>query len=429
VGDALRAALVPVHSPGILVLDSTGRVVDLDDVVGGQVVDGGVLHVVRPAPAPRRRSDRWAADRPDVVSRRPAPHVALALAGAVGGVLVAVMAVLPGVALDPATGIAAAALALAALATALSRSPAPAAATISAPALAAGAAALAVALAHGGAIDGPTRRLAVTAALVAAGAVAAVRLGVTKADGRGDDDAAVALGALVVAAAVQAAVLLTGAPPVVVPALLAGAAPLVVRLAPRLALRVPDDQLIDLAHVSRTAASVRAPRPRGLGRVAERRVVAAVRGADRRATTAIAIASALPVVLMPAVLVSAAPRSVPGSGALALAACLVVALALGPRTARGAAAHHLPRASAALVLVETAALGPVPGDVRMTLAVVAVALALVTAAVALLLLRGWRSVVVSRLADAVESLAVVLALPAAAVAAGLVEILRRVTSG
>lgn len=66
-----------------------------------------------------------------------------------------------------------------------------------------------------------------------------------------------------------------------------------------------------------------------------------------------------------------------------------------------------------------------PTDWRVAAAVGALVLGAVVAAVSAALARGWHSVVASRLADGFEGLAVVLALPAAVVASGLVDVLRR----
>ncbi|NKY12599.1 hypothetical protein, partial [Cellulomonas hominis] len=103
--------------------------------------------------------------------------------------------------------------------------------------------------------------------------------------------------------------------------------------------------------------------------------------------------------------------------------------ALQPRSARGPVARWAPRVAGALVLVEVAVLGgPRIGADAVVVAVACVVLAAVAAAVGVALGRGWRSVVASRVADAVEGLGVVLALPAALVAADVIETLRRVTS-
>jgi hypothetical protein len=84
--------------------------------------------------------------------------------------------------------------------------------------------------------------------------------------------------------------------------------------------------------------------------------------------------------------------------------------------------------AAAIVLVEVALLagdrlGPLP-----VVAGVGLLLGLLCALVALPIARGWRSVGFSRLADLVENLGVVLALPAALVAVDMIETLRRMTS-
>ncbi|MEZ0449967.1 hypothetical protein, partial [Cellulomonas sp. ICMP 17802] len=136
VRDALAAAMVPVHVPGVVVLDSTGRRLDLSGLVGAQVADGGVLHVVRPAPAPRTRAGRWAAGRPDVVARR--PHVesgAFVLAAALGVVVALVVLLAPAPLSGTAATTVAAVLGLAALAVAVGGAAAPPAATVAGPAL------------------------------------------------------------------------------------------------------------------------------------------------------------------------------------------------------------------------------------------------------------------------------------------------------
>ncbi|NKY12328.1 hypothetical protein, partial [Cellulomonas hominis] len=56
-GELLAAAGVPLV-PGMLVLDSGGRALDLAVPVAEQVADGAAVHVVAPAPRPRGRSAR-----------------------------------------------------------------------------------------------------------------------------------------------------------------------------------------------------------------------------------------------------------------------------------------------------------------------------------------------------------------------------------
>lgn len=423
-GELLAAAGAPLV-PGMLVLDSSGRALDLAAPVAEQVVDGSVVHVVAPAPRPRGRSARERAAR---TPRRPDPQPALLGAAAVAaGVLATVLLIDPVARGWPATA-AAALLGVAAVALAVAPVAAATAATLAAPALAFAAGVAAVDPA--GSAD---RRLAIVAGLVSATGAAAVRWVATRAQRRGQDVAGVLVAALGVAAALVLAVLLAGLPGVLAAAVLLGLTPVALRALPVLALSVPDEQLVDLAHVARTAPSVRGPRPRGLGRVNERQVARTVGAAERRTDAGVLLVCAVPPVLVPVVLTAAlgdpARGTLRGWAAVALVAALVAVLALHPRSARGPVARWAPRVAAALVLVELAALGgPRLGADAVVVAGACVVLAAVAAAVGVALGRGWRSVVASRVADAVEGLGVVLALPAALVAADVIETLRRVTS-
>jgi hypothetical protein len=419
-GELLAAAGVTLV-PGLLALDSAGRVLDLAAPVAEQVTDGAVVHVVAPAPRPRGRAART---RAAWVARRPDPQPALLGAAACVAAVLAAVEILDPVHRGWIALVAALVLATGALVLAVSRSAATSAATLVAPvlALAAGVAAVDPA----GSAD---RRLALVAGLVAATGVAAVRYVTTRAMRQGQDPATVLLGAVGTLAVVDLVVLVAGLPGVVAAAVLLGLVPVGLRVLPVMALSVPDEQLVDLAHVARTAPSVRGPRPRGLGRVNERQVVRTVGSAERRTDAGVLLVCALPPVLVPVVLVAALGEPVRHWGALALVAALVLVLSLQPRTARGPVARWAPRVAAALVLVELAAFGgPRLGADAVPLAVACVVLALVAGAVSLALGRGWSSVVASRFGDAFESLGVVLALPAALVAADMIETLRRVTS-
>ncbi|WP_217615338.1 hypothetical protein [Cellulomonas sp. GbtcB1] len=423
-GELLAAAGVPLV-PGMLALDSSGRVLDLAAPVAAQVADGAVVHVVAPAPRPRGRAARA---RAGWVARRPDPQPALlGAAAAASGVLAAVALIDPvargWLALAAAVLLGAAGLALAVLPVASAT-----AATLVAPVLAFAAGVAAVDPA--GSAD---RRLALVAGLVAATAAAAVRWVATRAERRGQDVAGVLVVAVGVMAGLALAVLLAGLPGVVAAAVLLGLTPVGLRAIPVMALSVPDEQLVDLAHVARTAPSVRGPRPRGLGRVNERQVVRTVDSAERRTDAGVLLVCALPPVLVPLVLVAALgdPQraTLRGWAAVALVAALVAVLSLQPRAARGPVARWAPRVAAALVLVELAALGaPRLGPDAVLLAAGCLVVALAAAAIGVALGRGWQSVVASRFADFVEGLGVVLALPAALVAADLIETLRRVTS-
>ncbi|GEL96314.1 hypothetical protein [Cellulomonas composti] len=419
-GDALRAALLPVDAPGTLVLGATGTRLDPHAPAGEQLQDGATVHVVRPAPAPDRELAAGAA------GRRPPPQAGLfAIVGALGVVLT-VVALVPSAGPEPDALVLAAlvcVLALCAAGLALARVPAARAATLASPALAAAAGAWAMLPA-----TPAQRRLALVVALVSATVAACVRAVVTHLDRSGDDEAVVVLAALSLLGATQGAALLLGRPALGAAAFVVGLCPLVLRLAPRFSLVVPDDQLLDISHASRTAGSVRAPRPRPLGRLAGPAVRRSVDGAEARATAAVVAACLLAVVLLGPVLAAAEPGTVPAWGAVALAVCVVVAFTLVPRTTRGTVTRWWPRAAAGAAVVELAVLGPLPAAGDVAAALVALVLAVVVALVGAALGRSWRSVVASRFGDALEGLALVLSLPAAVVAADLVDTLRKVTS-
>ncbi|GIG20558.1 hypothetical protein Cch01nite_12820 [Cellulomonas chitinilytica] len=425
VGDAMRSALLPVGDEGVLVLDSTGRAVPLDTAVGAVVADGGLLHVVRRA-VPRGRAKRWAAERQDVVLRRPPVQTgALAVATALGAGT-AVAALLPGTLGAWSATVAAVALGIGALAAVLVAAAGPAAA-VAGPTL--GFATTVLAL---DAADPATARLSVTAGLVVATLLAGARLLVSRSSGTPDDLAGPLFAALAAVAVVQAVTLLAALPSVVGAAALVGAAPVVVRLVPQLSIAVPDEQLIDLSRVSRTALSVRTPRVRSLGRVNERLVLRTVASAERRKDVATVVATVLPVALLPWVLAtawSAGSTTAAGVAGSVLVTCVVGAFALGPRGQRGRAARWAPRVGAAVVLVEAALLAPVPDRWRVATTIGALVLALAFAAVVPAVARGQRSVLLSHLGDRVEGLAVALSLPAALCAADLVDTLRKVASG
>ena len=440
--EVLRAVDVDLDDPRLTLVDSSGARVDLYSTTADDLVDGAVLHVLAPdaGPASGGRAGR---DAEPAAARAGAPWwlvlgaVATAVLVAVAG-LDAVGASSGGAApsLAPLDRLlVAATLALVALALAVPR-PGPAGGTwptVVAVLAGAGAGAIGV---------DPTLpaagRLVVVAGLAGATTAAAARWALTR---RVRDDAAdlaaVLLVVLAGAAAVCGGVLLLGLPSAVAAAALLGAVPLALRALPSLCVDVPDEQLLDVSQVSRTAPAVRAPRPQPLGPVNGRMVHRSLQGAERRRTAGTVVLALVAPVAGP-VLLATGPGGLPGWGALV--ACLLVAVVLGlaPRTARGTVVRWAPRGAAVLLLVGiglVAAVGQGPAGVAdggpagtTAVTVVAVLLALLVAAVSLPIGRGWRSVGWSRAADALEGLATVLALPVALAGAGLIELLRQATS-
>lgn len=430
--DVLRAAGADLDDPALTVVDSGGNQLDPYSTTGDQLSDGSVLHVLtRPRAVRVARGGHEVSD--PSASRPTASPWWLGVAGAAAVVVVATVVLGMDRASAPlAPGdrwVLAGALALAGLALAVSRRPGTAgSAWPTVVAALTGAAAGAVTVDPHPAAAG---QLLVVTALVGATVVTAARWAATR---RVRDDAADHAGMLLLllsgAAATCAGVLLLGLPPVLAAATLLGGVPLVLRALPTLSVDVPDEQLVDVAHVASTATSVRAPRPRPLGAVNRRTVDRTVHGAERRRDAGTVVVALVAPLTAPAVLAGAVPGGL--TGWASLAAVLLVALSLGlqPRTTRGALVRWAPRLAAAALLVELGVLGAASGGPVATAATgAAIGVGLGVSALSLAVGRGWRSVGSSRLADGLEGLSTALSLPVALTAAGVVEVLRLVTSG
>lgn len=431
VDEVLRAAGVDVDDPSVTIVDSLGRQVDPRSTTGDQLADGSVLHVlVRTAQS--RDAAAGGAVRDPALARPTTPPWWLGVAGAGAVVLAAT------VGLDGSENLAAgygaierwvlaAVLLVAAGALAVQRRHSRAGGSLwpvvvgALAGLAGGAATVDPALRAAG-------QLMIVAGLVAATTVTAVCWAVAR---RAKDPVADLSGVLLVTlatvSAVAAVVLLAGLPGSFAAAVLLGAVPLALRAMPTLCVDVPDEQLLDVAEVARTATAVRAPHPEPLGPVNDRMVHRSVVSGERRRDIGTVLVSLIGPVVAPIVLVGADPDAVTGSARVVVCALVIVVLALLPRTTRGALARWAPRVCATVLVLELCALTAVSQVIVGTLAALAVGLLVV--AVSLPIGRGWRSVGFSRLADIVEKLATVLALPAALVAAGAIQVFRAAASG
>lgn len=418
VHELLRRAGLDALEPGAVLVDSTGRHLDPWSADLAGLPDGAVLHVGRtrrPAATSRRgrvRADASAARPPEAWS------VAAVTAGLVVLATVLLDHLGPRTLSGGATAVVLAALL--AVVAAVSAMPRRASVPLSLAAVttAAAAGALTVDPARPGA-DG----LVVVVALATAVGVGAVRWArLRRVQAAAPDDVLVTfLAAALLACGVP---FLVGLPGTVAAALLLGAVPLVLRALPALVLDVPDDQLLDTDLVARTVSRVRAERTRPLGRVNTRLLRREVTAAETRRDVLVVLLAVLAPVSA-AVLLLTGPGAAPAAIAAPVAVGLVaVVLALQPRVARGAMPRRAPRVGA--VMTAGTLLLVLPGALRAAAVLIGVGVAL--SLVAALVARGRRSLGLSRAGDALEGLAAVLALPAALIGAGVVELLRQVTS-
>ncbi|KQU66456.1 hypothetical protein [Phycicoccus sp. Root101] len=267
--------------------------------------------------------------------------------------------------------------------------------------------------------------------LIAACTVATALAGVARITGGPLDRASrAAMTALAVVGGLAVVGVLLDWPAFAVAAVVAGLVPGAVRLLPSLGFEVPDEQLVDVDRLSTTIWTAREQRRRRFRRLR----VAEVDTGFHAARETVAAGTAWGCLLAPVALVVVV--ATPGRsgwstwGTVGLCASITVALGFQSRTVR----DRLPRyalltTSALAALLGTYAAGRLVGvGIGVALACTAVALGLVAVAAAVALGRGWHSTRLSRLADMLEGLAVVLSLPAAALAAGGFETMARIAA-
>ncbi|MCA0336146.1 MAG: hypothetical protein LCH66_04650 [Actinobacteria bacterium] len=222
-----------------------------------------------------------------------------------------------------------------------------------------------------------------------------------------------------------------GWPGSAIAALVLGVSPLVVRALPTTSLTVDPTQLLDTERLATTIWSVRERSAGRRRRVVRHTVSEQFQGAREVVALGTAYA-ALAAVIAGWVLVTAPPRpAVPTWGAVALTGVAALAFAYPSRGVR----DRLPRWSmlgAAAALLGACVHGvlrtgwtPAPALVVLG----ALVLGWVCVAASTLIVSGYRSTRLSRLADVVEGLAVALSLPLGIVAADGIEALRRLASG
>ncbi|MFC4224029.1 hypothetical protein [Lysinibacter cavernae] len=221
-----------------------------------------------------------------------------------------------------------------------------------------------------------------------------------------------------------------GIPQTFAAALVAGFAPLALRILPSLCLDVDDGQLVEYDQFMGAKWTVRGATPAASSSVTEGDVAQMLNNARSQLATGTVLFSVLPVALIPVVLTSVVDAPIERIGSIVLVVCIIASFALTPRRASAPLQRWVPRAAAAALLAQLAALGFLSlsdsGKMMATFLTLGIGLGMVAAVVPVS--KGVRSLGLSRFADAVESLATALALPAACAAASLVEIVRGMVS-
>jgi hypothetical protein len=274
----------------------------------------------------------------------------------------------------------------------------------------------------------PGIRLAIVVAPAIAGAVVALRSGISerRQDRSASSAALVAtvwLGvALIGLVTIQTTSGLAFAAPI-----LMGAVPPLLLAMPALAIDVPDEQLLDLKHVTRDASGPRQAAPKSpvdVTRPRVRRVVSTARARQDLVVVLLSLtAMALPVPVLQIVQIG----GMRGWAATVVVVAAVVTLLLVPRTARSRLVRVLPRVAAFGMIAQIAWAAVVGGRMEaLTVGMVAVVVALAVAGIAIAVGAGKYNVALARVGDIVQNLAIYLALPAGVVAAGTIQWVRQV---
>ena len=243
-----------------------------------------------------------------------------------------------------------------------------------------------------------------------------------------------ALGALLVILLVISAVwllgLLVGVDAAASAAVSLGLVPVALRALPSTLLDVRPGYHIEYRHFLTSRWSVRGSIPDSPGAVEIGDVGELIEVSSSRllvGTVALCVVAAVSAPVAIGIFAGAGPLET--GGAIALWAAVVLALATLPRHSGTTVTRWAPRIAAAIVAITavpvlTAALG----DFVVLAAAGAATIAIALAAALVPIARGARSLGVSRVADIVEFLSTVIALPAGLLAAGAIEVVRRVVA-
>jgi hypothetical protein len=206
-----------------------------------------------------------------------------------------------------------------------------------------------------------------------------------------------------------------------------GAVPLALRALPATLVNIDEGHHIDFAKFMSNRWTVRGSVPESPTEIVGGEIRAIVEESSARLLAGTALVSVVAVVCMPLALtadVSTNPLLL--GGVIALFASVVIALLLVSRHTARPPLRWIPRgASIIIVIVGMAAATVAFGTLALTIAAASFfVVGVFSAALAIPLSKGARSLVWSRIADVCEVLAVVVSLPAALLAADVLSVLR-----
>ncbi len=264
---------------------------------------------------------------------------------------------------------------------------------------------------------------------LAAAAVLAAVIALVASSEQVRDSAGAAAVVLLILGAIWALALLLGMPAQGAAAITLGTAPVALRALPTMLLDVPPGMFIDYQRYQSTRWAVRerVPEPgEPVTLTGARRIAGQSTARLRTATVMIAGIAAISAPLALVSLQTADPLRFWGQ--LVLVATASLALLLGARRSSVRLLRWVPRAAAAVVVLSVV-VAAILASGALGLSVAAAGLLVIgiaTSAVLVAVGRGASSLFWSRLADRVEALCVVFALPAGLVAAGVIDLMRGV---
>jgi hypothetical protein len=201
---------------------------------------------------------------------------------------------------------------------------------------------------------------------------------------------------------------------------------------PATIMNVPEGYAINYKHFMSNRWTVRGVVPDDPGEITDAVVRPYIAESRARLTVGTAVLSVVAVLTTPSVAaITRGENLLTSIGAWVLLVSTTLALLLLPRRATSRSNRWVPRSAATAILLQLAILTAVNSEpvTRVILAGALLLGGLLTCVAMITIARGTRVLAWSRIADVVENIAVVLALPAGMIAAGTLEFVRTMVSG